>query len=63
MKGSTKKFGSKKYNTLNNAKRNANTNNTVGGITKKKLKFTIRKGVDLKDSPSGEVSWLKKLFN
>jgi len=63
LKGSTKKFGKTKYNTLNNAKRNANTNNNVGGITQKKGKFEIRKGKELKDSPSGEVSWLKKLFN
>ena len=59
LKGSTKKFGSKKYNSLDNAIRNANTNNTVGGITKKKLKFTIRKGTDLKDSGTSEESWIK----
>lgn len=63
LKDYTKKFGSKKYNSLDNAKRNANTNNTVGGITKsKKGKFTIRKGRALKDSTTGETSWLKKLF-
>jgi len=59
----TKKFGSKKYNSLNNAQRNANTNNTVGGITEKKGKFSIRKGRALKESKTKETSWLKKYFN
>ena len=63
LKDYTKKLGSKKYNSLNNAKRNANTNNTVGGITEKKGKFTIRKGRALKDSTTKETSWLKKYFN
>ena len=37
----TSKFKSKKYNSLNNAKRNANTNNTLGGITKSKKRYAV----------------------
>ena len=60
----TKKFKSKKYNTLNNAQKNSDTDNTVGGITKsKKGKFTIRTGNDLKNSKFGEISWIKKILD
>ena len=49
----------KKYDTLDNAKKNAVNFSNVGGIThSKKTKFTLRKGKILKDSPSGESSWL-----
>ena len=49
----------KKYDTLDNAKQNAVNFENVGGITSsKKIKFTLRKGNVLKDSPSGESSWL-----
>ena len=56
----TKKFGRKKYKTLDNAIKDANTSNNVGGITKSKKGYTIRKGTKLIFSPYGDVSWLKK---
>lgn len=52
---------SKKYNKLNNAIKNALSNNSTSGITmsKKIKKYTLRRGINLLNSPSGEVSWLK----
>ena len=48
------------YSKLDNAKQNAINLKNVGGITfSKKKHFTLRKGKDLKHSPSGESSWLK----
>ena len=48
------------YSKLENAIHNSTNYNNVGGITlSKKKKFTLRKGNILKDSPSGESSWLK----
>ena len=32
---------------------------TAGGITKEGKGYTVRQGSELRDSPSGEVSWLK----
>ena len=51
----------KRYETLNNAMKNALKSNTTGGITmsKKLKKYTLRKGNKLFDSPSGEITWLK----
>ena len=51
----------KRYETLNNAMKNALKSNTTSGITmsKKMKKYTLRKGNKLFDSPSGEITWLK----
>ena len=51
----------KRYEKLSNAMKNALESNTTTGITmsKKMKKYTLRKGKDLLNSPSGEVSWFK----
>ena len=48
----------KKYNKLNNAIKNALSNNSTSGITmsKKIKKYTLRRGINLLNSPSGEIS-------
>ena len=55
----------KKYDKLNNAMKNALSNNSTSGITmsKKIKKYTLRKGLNILNSPSGEISWLKKKKN
>ena len=56
-------FGSKKYNTFENARGNAIGDDSVGGITKLKKHFTLKKGRELKKSKKKDVkSWFKKLI-
>ncbi len=51
----------KRYNKLNNAMKNAIKNSKTKGITmsKKIKKYTLRKGDNLLNSPTGEISWVK----
>ena len=51
----------KRYNKLNNAMKNSIKNSKTKGITmsKKIKKYTLRKGDNLLNSPTGEISWVK----
>ena len=53
--------GHKNYDSINNAKTDGSKNKRVTGITfsPRTKKYTLRKGIKLLDSPSGESSWTK----
>ena len=51
------------FNSLEDAKKASEDHPNVGGITNsgKMKKYTLRKGKELINSPSGEVSWIKSI--
>lgn len=56
----TKKYGKKRLTDLEEAKRRSVEMGTESmGVTQKDKYFSVRKGSKLKESPSGETSWIK----
>ena len=54
------KDGGRKHETLEAAQEACASDPTAGGITQEAGGYTVRAGGELRDSPSGETSWLKK---
>ena len=58
--GGYARYGARAYPTLEAAMKACLEDASAGGVTQEGPgKFTVRKGTQLGDSPSGEVSWLK----
>ena len=58
--GGYARYGARAYRTLDEAMKACLEDASAGGVTQEGPgKFTVRKGTQLGDSPSGEVSWLK----
>ena len=59
-KNYTKKYGRKRLTDLEEAKRRSVELGTESmGVTQKDKFFSVRKGRELKECPSGETSWIK----